>query len=61
MESRIEVCIFIRCLKRMRGEIFYSLKDKNVVVNTHTTFLEKDYMTNYKLKSIVILEEIAFG
>ena len=43
----------------MRGGIFYSTKDKKVFVSTYATFLEDDYMKNYKPKSKVILEELA--
>ena len=50
---------FIGYPKGTRGEIFYSTKDKNVFVSTHATFLEDDYMKNYKPKSKVILEELA--
>ena len=59
MDSRIEVCMFIGYLKGTRGGIFYSTKDKKVFVSTHATFLEDDYMKNYKPKSKVILKELA--
>ena len=45
--------------KGTRGGIFYSTKDKKVFVSIHATFLEDDYMKNYKPKSKVILEELA--
>ena len=59
MDSYTEVFIFIGYLKGTRGGIFYSTKDKKVFVSTHATFLEDDYMKNYKPKSKVILEELA--
>ena len=31
---------------------------KKVIVSTHATFLEEDYMNNFKPKSKVVLEEI---
>ena len=59
MDSRIEVCMFIGYLKGTRGGIFYSTKDKQVLIRTHATFLEDDYIKNYKPKSKIILEELA--
>ena len=58
MDSRTEVCMFIRYAKGTRGGIFYSTKDKKVLISTNATFLEDDYMKNYKLKSKVILEKL---
>ena len=58
MDYRVEVCMFIGYLRGTRGGIFYSTKDKKVYLSTHATFLEDDYMKNYKPKSKVILEEI---
>ena len=58
MDFRTEVCMFIGYPKGIRGGILYSSKDKKVFVSTHATFLEKDYMKNYKPKSTVILEEL---
>ena len=53
--------MFIEYLQRMKGEIIYGPKDKKVFVNTHVIFLEKNYMINYKFKSMIILKELAFG
>ena len=44
MDSRTEVCMFIGYPKGTRGGIFYSTKDKKVLIRTHATFLEHDYM-----------------
>ena len=44
--------------KGTRGGIFYNQKEKKVIVNTHVTFLEEDYMNNFKPKSKVVLEEL---
>ena len=52
------MCIFISYPKRTRGGIFYNPKEKMVIVSTHTTFLEEDYMKNFKLRSTVVLEEL---
>ncbi|KAL5562549.1 hypothetical protein UlMin_032296 [Ulmus minor] len=58
MESRSEVCLFVGYPKGTRGSLFYSTHDKKVFVSTHATFLEEDYIKNYKPKSKVILEEL---
>ena len=47
LESRTEMCMFIGYPK-----------EKKVIVSTHATFLEEDYMNNFKPKSKVVLEEI---
>ena len=59
MDSRTEVCMFIGYPKGMKGGIFYSTKDKKVLISTHAIFLEDNYIKNYKPKSKVILEELA--
>lgn len=53
--------MFIGYPKITRRGIFYSTTYKKVFVSTHATFLEIDYMKNYKPKSAVILEELASG
>ena len=58
LESRTEVCLFIGYPKGTRGGLFYSSSDKKVIVSTHATFLEEDYVNNFKPKSKVILEEL---
>ena len=58
LESRTEVCLFVRYLKGTRGGIFYSPKDKKVFVSTHATFLENDYIIGHKPRSKVVLEEL---
>ena len=58
LESRIEMCMFISYPKGTRGGIFYNPKEKKVIVSTHATFLENDYMNNFKPKSKVVLEEL---
>ena len=44
--------------KGTRGGIFYNPKEKKVIVSTHTTFLDDDYMNNYKPRTKVVLEEL---
>ena len=58
LEPRIELCMFVGYPKGMRGSLFYSPSDKKVFVSTNVTFLEYDYMTNFKPRSKVVLEEL---
>ena len=58
LESRSEVCIFVGYAPETRGGYFYSPKDQKVFVTTNVTFLEHDYMNNYKPQSKVVLEEL---
>ena len=58
LESRTEVCLFIRYPKETRGGLFYSSSEKKVIVSTNAKFLEEDYVNNFKPKSKVILEEL---
>ncbi|KAH9697148.1 hypothetical protein KPL71_023495 [Citrus sinensis] len=59
MDSRSEVCIFVGYPKGTRGGLFYSPQDRKVIVSTHFTSLEEDYMNNFKPKSKVIHEELS--
>ena len=58
LESRTKMCMFISYPKGTRGGIFYNPKEKKVIVSTHATFLEEDYMNNFKPKNKVVLEEL---
>ena len=58
LESRTEVCMFVGYPKGTRGGLFYSPSDKKVIVSTHATFLDEDYISNFKPKSKIILEEL---
>ena len=60
LEPRIEVCMFVGYPKGIRGGLFYSPSDKKVFVLTNETFLEDDYMTNFKPRSKVVLEELRY-
>ena len=44
--------------KRHEKGLFDSPKEKKVFVSTYATFLEDDYMTNYKLRSKVVLAKM---
>ena len=59
MAPRSEVCIFVGYPKGTRGGLFYSPIDKKVFVATHVTYLEEDYMKNYKPQSKIVLEELS--
>ena len=58
LEPRTEVCLFVGYPKGTRGGLFYSPQDKKVFVSTNATFLENDYMANFKPRSKVVLEEL---
>ena len=58
LESHTAMCMFIRYSKGTRGGIFYNSKEKKVIVSTHTTFLEEDFMNNFKPRSKEVLEEL---
>ena len=58
LEPRTEVCLFVGYHKGTRGGLFYSPQDKKVFVSTNATFLENDYMANFKPRSRVVLEEL---
>ena len=45
--------MFVGYPKGIRGGL-----DKKVFVSTNVTFLEDDYMTNFKPRSKVVLEEL---
>ena len=52
------MCMFTIYPKGTRDKIFYNPKDKKVVVSTQATFLEEDYMNNFKPRRKVVLEEL---
>ena len=58
LEPRTEVCLFVGYPKSTRGGLFYSPQDKKVFVSTDATFLENDYMENFKPQSRVVLEAL---
>ena len=50
--------MFVGYPKGMRGGLFYSPQDMKVIVSTHFTSLEEDYMNNFKPKIKIVLEEL---
>ena len=51
LESRLEVCLFVRYPKGTKGYYFYSQVSQKVFVNTNVTFLNEDYMINNKSRN----------
>ena len=58
LEPRSEVCMFVGYPKGTRGGLFYSAQDNKVFVSTNATFLEYNYMADFKPRSKVVLEEL---
>ncbi|RVW45213.1 Retrovirus-related Pol polyprotein from transposon TNT 1-94 [Vitis vinifera] len=58
LEPRSEVCMFVGYPKGTRGGMFYSAQDNKVFVSTNATFLEYNYMIDFKPRSKVVLEEL---
>ena len=44
-------------LKETRGGFFYSPEENKVFVSTNATFLEKDYMREFKPRSKIVFDE----
>ena len=60
LEPCTEVCVFIGYPKGTRRCLLYSPSDGKLFLSTNATFLEDDYMTNFKPRSKVVLEEISY-
>ncbi|XP_073128834.1 uncharacterized protein [Henckelia pumila] len=58
LEPRSEVCIFVVYPKGTRGGLFYSATKNKVFVSTNATFLEHNYMKDFKPRSKVVPEEL---
>ncbi|XP_022895257.1 uncharacterized protein LOC111409440 [Olea europaea var. sylvestris] len=59
LESKSEICLFVRYPKGTRGYYFYSPLDRKVFVSTNATFLEDKYINEHQFKSKVVLEEMS--
>ena len=57
MKARTKMCIFVEHPRGTKGYFFYSPSDNKIFVSTNVTFLEEDYMKNFKPISKVVLEE----
>ncbi|XP_074559221.1 uncharacterized protein LOC141815202 [Curcuma longa] len=58
LHPRSKVCLFVGYAKGTRGGWFYDPQDKKVIVSTNAIFLEDDYMTDFKPRSKIVLEEL---
>ena len=54
LEPRSKVCLFVGYPKETRGGFFYSPQDNQVFVSTNATFLEEDYMREFKPRSKIL-------
>ena len=58
MEPKSKVCMFVGYPDGTKGGFFYSFEDQKVFVSTNATFLEHDYMIDFKPRSKIVLEEL---
>ena len=58
LEPKSEVCMFVGYPDGTKGGFFYSPEDQKVFVSTNATFLEHDYMIDFKPRSKIVLEEL---
>ncbi|KAL8465791.1 hypothetical protein ACS0TY_035046 [Phlomoides rotata] len=58
LEPRSELRLFIGYPRGTKGGLFYSPKDQRIVISTHSTFLEDDYMSDKEPKSEITLDKI---
>lgn len=58
LESKSEVCTFVRYPKGTKGWLFYNPREQKVLVSTNAVFLKEDYMADRKTLEKVILEDI---
>ncbi|KAL6346158.1 hypothetical protein AAG906_027888 [Vitis piasezkii] len=58
LETKIELCFFIGYLRGTKGGLFYSPKDKKIIVSTNAHYLEEDYIRNHIPKSKLALNEL---
>ncbi|KAL8132324.1 hypothetical protein AgCh_007987 [Apium graveolens] len=61
LESHTEVRLFVGYPMGTKGYLFYSPKNRDVIVSTNARFLEEEYIMNHKPMSSVVLEELVGG
>ena len=61
LEQRSQVCLFVGYPKETTGGFFYSPEENKVFVSKNATFLENDYMREFKPRSKIVLEELLAG
>ena len=58
LDSRTEECLFVGYPKGTRCCIFYNPRDKKVFVSAHSTFLEHEYIIDFKPRRKVLLADV---
>ena len=58
LEPRSKVCLFASYPQGTRRELFYIPQNQKVLASTNATFLEHDYMIDFKPRSKIVLEEL---
>ncbi|KAL6323869.1 hypothetical protein AAG906_005865 [Vitis piasezkii] len=58
LETKTELCFFIGYPRGTKGGLFYSPKDKKIIVSTNAHYLEEDYIRNHIPKSQLALNEL---
>ena len=56
LEQRTEVFLFVGYSKGTQGGLFYSPVDKKVFGSTNATFLDNDYIMNFKSHRKIVLD-----
>ena len=60
LEPLSQVCFFVGYPKGTKGGLFYDPQDKKVFVSTNTTFLENNYMIDFKPRNKIVTEELLY-
>ncbi|RVW18790.1 Retrovirus-related Pol polyprotein from transposon TNT 1-94 [Vitis vinifera] len=58
LETKTESCFFIGYPRGTKGGLFYSPKNKKIIVSTNAHYLEEDYIRNHIPKSQLALNEL---
>ena len=58
LEPHSQVCLFLGYPKETMGGFFFSSEENKVFVSTNITFLEEDYMREFKPCNKIVLEEL---
>ncbi|RVW37486.1 Retrovirus-related Pol polyprotein from transposon TNT 1-94 [Vitis vinifera] len=58
LETKTKLCFFIGYPRGTKGGLFYSPKDKKIIVSTNAHYLEEDYIRNHIPKSQLALNEL---
>ena len=52
LDTRLELCWFVRYPKGKMGHYFYSKSDMKVFVSTNVKFMEKEYIMNHIIRDM---------